>query len=108
MTVGNLLNCPSCGGESKHYDCVDRIIKTKGGVKNIIRIRRSKCLQCNRIFRNIPFNLSPHKHYDSEIISGVIEGYITPDTIGYEDYPCEVTMNRWKNAKNTESLMRKN
>ena len=31
---------------------------------------------------------------------GVIEGLITPETLGYEDYPCEMTMHRWMNEKN--------
>ena len=24
-----------------------------------------------------------------------MNGYITPETFGYEDYPCEETMKRW-------------
>lgn len=96
-------SCPNCGGETKHYDCVDRIIKTKAGTKNIIRIRRSRCTKCKKIFRNMPRNLLPHKHYDADIIKGVIEGIITSDTIGYEDYPCEMTMIRWK-AQNLHKL----
>ena len=40
------------------------------------------------------------KEYESEIIIGVIEGLITPETLGYEDYPCEMTMNRWLSEKN--------
>lgn len=38
----------------------------------------------------------PYKQYESEIIDGVIEGLITCDTVGFEDYPCELTMIRWK------------
>ena len=34
-----------------------------------------------------------------EIIAGVIEGLITCETFGYEDYPCEMTMIRWKAHK---------
>ena len=32
----------------------------------------------------------------AKIIDGVIEGLITCDTVGFEDYPCELTMIRWK------------
>lgn len=108
MAVSNTSICPNCGGELKHYDSVHRIVRTKGGIANRIKIRRLRCSKCKRLHRNIPSNLMPYKHYDIEIINGVIEGYITPDTIGYEDYPCEVTMARWKNAKKTKPLMRKN
>jgi hypothetical protein len=34
--------------------------------------------------------------YESEIIIGVLEGLITCETLGYEDYPCEATMRRWR------------
>lgn len=40
-----------------------------------------------------------YKQYESEIIAGVIEGLITCETFGYEDYPCEMTMIRWKAHK---------
>lgn len=36
------------------------------------------------------------KHYEADIIDGVVEGLIGPDTLGYEDFPCEETMKRWK------------
>mgnify|MGYP006982906734 CR=1 FL=1 len=39
------------------------------------------------------------QQYESEIIAGVIEGLITCETFGYEDYPCEMTMIRWKAHK---------
>lgn len=107
MTVCNTSKCPNCGGELKHYDSVNRVIKTKGGNKSYIKVRRLKCTICKKIHRNVPSYLIPYKHYDVDIISGVIEGYITPDTIGYEDYPCEMTMIRWKNAEFTTSFMRK-
>ena len=100
MTVSNTSICPNCGGDLKHYDSVYRIVRTKGGVKNRIRIRRVRCSKCEKIHRYIPENIIPYKQYEADIINGVIAGYITPDTIGYEDYPCEMTMNRWKNAKN--------
>ena len=37
-------------------------------------------------------------------MQGVIEGYITPETLGYEDYPYEATMNRWSCAHNEHLL----
>lgn len=46
-----------------------------------------------------PRFIYPYKQYESEIITGVIEGLITCETFGYEDYPCEMTMIRWKAHK---------
>ena len=85
------------------------MIKTRRGVKDYIKIRRLKCRRCERIHRELPRNVKPYKHYESDIIEGVQEGLITPDTIGFEDYPCETTMHRWIYiAKNTDSFMRIN
>lgn len=47
----------------------------------------------------------PYKHYDCEIINGVVEGHITTDTLGYEDRPCEVTMERWVRTREIQSLL---
>ena len=95
MTVCNTLICPNCGGTLKPYDSVKRILKTKNGVKKRIKIRRLKCVDCGKIHRELPELILPYKHYDSEIINGVREGLITPETIGFEDYPCGMTMLRW-------------
>lgn len=51
---------------------------------------------CGSVHREIPEFIFPFKRYESEVIYGVIEGFITPDILGYEDYPCEQTMIRWK------------
>ena len=37
----------------------------------------------------------PYKHYDSEVISGVLEKVVTPDDLDSEDYPCAATMLLW-------------
>ena len=44
----------------------------------------------------------PYKQYESEIIRGVLEGLITCETLGFEDYPCEMTMLRWLIEFSTE------
>lgn len=51
---------------------------------------------CGCIHRNLPDYIYPYKQYEAEIIDGVVEGFITCDTIGFEDYPCEMTMFRWR------------
>ena len=33
---------------------------------------------------------------DKEIVDGVKEGLIDSDTLGFEDYPCELTMKHWR------------
>lgn len=87
--------CKYCGGPLKHRDYVKRIIKTKGGEKRTIDVERLICKDCGRISRNLPGNLSPFKHYENDVIEGVREGLITPDTLGYENFPSEMTMQRW-------------
>jgi hypothetical protein len=44
----------------------------------------------------LPDFIFPYKQYEADIIIGVIEGLITCDTLGFEDYPCEMTMIRWR------------
>ena len=95
MVVSNNSICPNCGDKLKHYDSVQRLVRTKRGVRNRVKIRRLKCTNCNKIHRELPEYVRPYKHYESDIIKGVQEGYITSDTIGYEDHPCSMTMLRW-------------
>ncbi len=95
MISENETECPKCKGALKHYDIVKRIVRTKGRKTKHIDIRRSKCIMCGSVHREIPDYIFPYKQYEAELIIGVLEGYITPDTLGYEDYPCEMTMNRW-------------
>ena len=49
--------------------------------------------------------ISPYKQYEAEVIRGVLEGFITCETYGYEDYPCEMTMARWKNSQELQLLL---
>jgi len=95
MTISKTSKCPSCGGELKHYDHVRRIVRTKGGNKCWIKIARRKCVACKGIRRVLPDYIFPYKHYDAEIIRAVLEGHITSDTLGFEDYPSESTISRW-------------
>ena len=46
--------------------------------------------------RSITEDIFPFKQYDAEIINGVVEGLITQDTLGFEDYPSETTVKEWK------------
>lgn len=96
--------CESCGSDLKYYDKVSRMVRTKNRKASIITIKRFKCPVCNCIHRNLPNNIFPYKQYNARIITGVIEGKITSDMIDYEDYPCEMTMTRWRTL-NLQSLL---
>jgi len=104
MVSINETKCPNCRGKLKYYDSVKRIIRTKGRETSWTNIRRLKCLKCGEIHRELPDDIFPYKQYEAEIIRGVLEGFITPETLGYEDYPCEMTMNRWR-TQNLQMLL---
>lgn len=104
MVVGNVSLCPDCGGELKYYDSVPRMVRTRGRISNYTKIRRLRCSNCGKVHREIPDYIFPYKQYEAEIIRGVLEEFITPETIGYEDYPCEMTMIRWK-AQESQLLL---
>lgn len=91
--------CPECGGQLKYYDSVKRIVRTKGHKTRKIIIHRLRCTDCGVLHRELPDYIFPYKQYESEVIIGVLEGLITSDTLGYEDYPCEMTMKRWRTQK---------
>ena len=96
--------CPICGGKLMDYDRVKRIVRTKGRATERIDILRCKCERCGHVHRVIPDVIFSHKQYEAELIIGVLEGIITTDTLGYEDYPCEATMNRWRAARDLQTV----
>lgn len=95
ITYGE-LTCPDCGGQLKYYDRVPRIVRSKMRRTKWVKIRRFHCTQCGRLHRELPDYILSYKQYEAEIIRGVLEGLITCETLGFEDYPCEMTMLRWK------------
>ncbi len=59
----------------------------------------------------LPDCLSPYKHYETEVISGVLDGVVTPEDADSEDYPSMQTMQRWLlwlqvNLTNIEGYLR--
>ena len=88
--------CPLCHGMLKHRDWRSRIVREAGGKKSYIMIRRLKCEKCGRLHNELPDFLSPYKHYRAEIIEDVVDELVTSDDLETEDYPCEQTMERWK------------
>ena len=95
MVAKDVTICPRCGGNLKHYGMVSRIVRTKNRATSWVKIRRLRCVKCGAFHREIPGFIFPYKQYESEVIVGVVEGLITHETLGFEDYPCELTMTRW-------------
>lgn len=91
--------CPKCGGQLKYFDTVKRIVRTKARQTEWINIHRLRCMSCGTLHRELPEELFPYKQYEAEVICGVLEGLITYETLGFEDYPCEMTMLRWISQK---------
>lgn len=105
MVNTNESICPKCGGQLKYYDSVKRIVRTKQRTTKKIFLRRLRCSLCHSVHREIPYFIFPYKQYEKEIIIGVLEKLITPETLGYEDYPCEMTMFRWRNSHKKQLLL---
>lgn len=105
MVTHDESTCPDCGGPLKYYDRVPRIVRTKMRNTRWIKIRRLRCSKCGHLHRELPDYIFPYKQYEAEVIRGVIEGLITCETIGYEDYPCEMTMIRWIDSQELQLLL---
>ncbi len=100
MIAERELVCPTCKkGVLRYYDKVPRLVRTKNRKAQWVSIRRFKCSMCGAVHREIPENIFPFKQYEAEIIKGVKEGFIDSSTLGFEDYPCESTMKRWRTRK---------
>ena len=95
MVSMNMPTCPRCGGELKYYDRVQRIVRTKNRKTRRFPMRRLRCQECRALHRELPELIFTYKQYEAEVIIGVLEGLITCETLGFEDYPCEMTMIRW-------------
>ena len=89
--------CPCCGGSLRYRDRKLRVWMKEGGEKQYIKVRRHRCsnLDCLRYHQEIPDCIVPYKHYDSEVISGVLDGIVQEEDLDAEDYPCVSTMLRW-------------
>ena len=58
-------------------------------------IHRFKCCSCGRLHNELPDCLVPYKHYEAEVIAGVLDEVILPGDLDSEDYPSFSTMLRW-------------
>ncbi len=108
---GDLPLCPCCHGQLRYRDSRLRIRKKEGGVKQRLMIRRLRCISCHTHHNELPDCLVPYKHYETEVISGVLDGVVTPDDNDSEDFPSIQTMLLWirwfqKNLANIEGHLR--
>lgn len=87
--------CPICGSMLVYRDSCLRHMKHEGGERTNYLIRRLKCSHCRKLHRELPDCFVPHKHYSAEVISGILEGILSPEDADSEDYPCEMTIHRW-------------
>ena len=87
--------CPVCQGTLRYRDSRPRIRKKEGGTKEQLMIRRFRCQNCHAYHNELPDCLVPYKHYESEVIAGVLDEVILPDDLDSEDYPSFSTMLRW-------------
>lgn len=88
--------CVRCGEKCRKYGTAKRTVKRGGGSKETIRIQRWQCLNCRYVFRELPGNVERFKQYSKTVIEGVQSGEINESILEYEDYPCEMTMKRWR------------
>lgn len=95
MVTKDVSVCPKCGGDLRYYDQVKRIVRSKARKTWRIPLRRLRCTECGSLHRELPELIFPYKQYEAEVIIGVVEGLITYETDGFEDYPCEMTVMRW-------------
>ena len=87
--------CPVCQGTLRYRDSRRRIRRKEGGGKEYLMIRRFRCEGCHSYHNELPDCLAPFKHYETEVISGVLDGVVSPNDLDSEDYPSVITMLRW-------------
>ncbi len=69
--------------------------KGKAALREQLMIRRFRCQNCHAYHNELPDCRVPYKHYEAEVIAGVLDEVILPDDLDSEDYPSFNTMLRW-------------
>ena len=73
--------CPICQATLRYRDSRPRIRKKEGGLKDQLIIRRFYCKNCHSYHNELPDCLVPYKHYETEVISGVLYGNVDHDCL---------------------------
>lgn len=89
MVYEGCSSCPYCGGVLKYYDSVSRCVLEVEREKSYISIRRLVCTNCKRVHREIPGEILPYKRYSYDVIKDI-------DILLIDDYPCDMTLKRWR------------
>lgn len=76
----NSYLCPVCQGMLRYRDSRPRIRKKEGGTKERLMIRRFRCQDCHSYHNELPDCLVPYKHYEAEVIAGVLDEVILQPT----------------------------
>lgn len=96
MITNDVSTCPKCGGDLKYTDddfsLVLFVRKYQFGKLSMYGTTASALKPPHG---DLP-GLSSFRPYNPSNTVGVLEGFITCETIGFEDYPCEMTMVRWQ------------
>jgi hypothetical protein len=88
--------CPICGGQLRYRDSRLRIMRVYGGTKHHVRIRRLRCMTCGRLHNELPRQLTPYKHYATQVIEDVISERVDSDDDRTIDGPSPQSMKRWR------------
>ncbi len=92
-------NCPDCGSrELKYRDYCYRICKEIDADAKSYFIISVKCEYCGRLHRILSDFMRAYGQYSSKAVRDVVAGEVSNDDV--IEYPCQITMNRWKNKSN--------
>lgn len=61
-------------------------------------MERVYCKKCHKVKRILPPEVAPYKQYSKDVIKLARTNDISED-LRYEDYPCEMTIKRWRSQK---------
>lgn len=85
--------CPDCGQLLSGYDGRRRHVINSSGEKLWFRLRRLRCLSCEKLHLELPDFMVPRKHYEGWVIDEVLAG---------RSGACpadDSTIRRWKRKK---------
>ena len=88
--------CPTCNFKMDYFDGRYRIMLHYGREKEYKIVRRFRCSKCKKYHTEIPFSITPYKHYRTIVIKEVIDGIVCEYDKICEEGPHEMTMNRWR------------